>query len=75
MYQGHGRVELMQCLHVSQGQMPILDVPASLGIFALTKDGSQKKVKDPGELAKMADTNTSEEGLDMRSHRKFRAST
>ena len=52
-------------------KMPTLDVCASLGTFALTKDGSQKKVKDTEELAKMVDTNTSKEGTDMRSHRKF----
>ena len=39
--------------------MPTLDVRASLGTLALTKDGSQKKVKDMGELAKMVDTNSS----------------
>ena len=44
---------------------------ASLGIFALPKGGSQKKVKDTGELAKMVNTNTLQEGPDMRSCRKF----
>ena len=39
--------------------MPTPDVYVSLGTFALTKDGSQKKVKDIGELAKMVGTNTS----------------
>ena len=34
------------------------DARASLGILALTKDGSQKKVKDTGKWEKMADTNT-----------------
>ena len=32
--------------------------PMSPGTSALTKDGSRKRVKDTGELAKMADTNT-----------------
>ena len=32
--------------------MLTLDTHVSLGIFALTKDGSQKKVKDMGGLAK-----------------------
>ena len=32
------------------------DAHELLGIFALTKDGSQK-VKDTGEVAKMAETN------------------
>ena len=35
-----------------------VDALVSLGTFALTKDGSQKRVKDTGELAKMVDTNT-----------------
>ena len=35
------------------------DAPVSQRALALTKDGSQKKVKDTGELAKMAGTNTS----------------
>lgn len=39
--------------------MPTPDVYVSLGTFALTKDDSEKKVKDPGELAKRVDTNTS----------------
>ena len=39
--------------------MPTLDVRALLGTFALTKDGSQKKGKDMGELAKRADANAS----------------
>ena len=38
-------------------KMPIPDGPVSLGSVALTKDGSQKRVKDTWELKKMADTN------------------
>ena len=38
--------------------MPTPDGHVSLGTFVLTKDGSQKKVKDVGELAKVAGTNT-----------------
>ena len=41
-----------------RGRMPALNTQALLGIFALTKDGSQKKIKDTGELAKTAETNT-----------------
>ena len=37
--------------------MPSLDACASLGALALTKDGRLKRVKDTGELTKMADTN------------------
>ena len=37
----------------------------------MPKGGSQKKVKDTGELAKMVNTNTLQEGPDMRSCRKF----
>ena len=47
-------------LQHSQGrQKATPDAPMPLGTLALTKDGSQKKVKDTGELAKMAGTNTS----------------
>ena len=45
--------------------------PVSLGALALTKDGSQMKVKEMRELAKMADGNTPLEGPDMRPHREF----
>ena len=38
--------------------MPSLDAYALLGTLALSKDDSQKCVKDTGELAKIADTNT-----------------
>ena len=38
-------------------RMPSLDARASLGTLALNKDGSSKRVKDTGELTKMADTN------------------
>ena len=51
--------------------MPSPDTCASLGTLALTKDGSQKRVKDTGELTKMVDTNTPYEEPDMRSQRKF----
>ena len=37
--------------------MPSLEACVSLEILALTKDGSLKRVKDSGELTKMADTN------------------
>ena len=47
--------------------------PVSLGTLALIEDGSQKRVKDTKELAKMVDTKAPEKGLDVRSHRKFRA--
>ena len=38
--------------------MTIPDACVLLGTLALTKDGSQKRVKDTGELAKMMNTNT-----------------
>ena len=37
--------------------MPTPAVRESLGTLALTKDGSQKKVKGTGELAKKVDIN------------------
>ena len=33
-------------------------MPVAWGALGLTKDGSQKKVEDMGELATMVDTNT-----------------
>lgn len=48
-----------------------VDCTMSLGTLALTKDGSQKRIKDTGELTKIADINVPWEGPDMRSHRKF----
>ena len=47
------------------------DTPVSLGTPTLTKDGSRKRVKDTGDLTKMADANTLQEEPDMKSHRKF----
>ena len=59
--------KLTQCLQERQGA----DAPVSLGTLALTKDGSQKRVKDTGELTKMADTNAPQKEPDTRSQRKF----
>ena len=53
--------------------MPTSDVRELLRIFAPTKGGSQRKVKDTEELEKMVVTNTSQEGPDRRLHRKFLA--
>ena len=38
--------------------MPTPDVRVLLGTLALNKDGSQKKIKSTGELAKMVNSNT-----------------
>ena len=37
--------------------MPTTDTHVLLETLALTKDGSEKKVKDTGELTKMVDAN------------------
>ena len=50
--------------------MPTLDVCVSWGTLALTKDGSQKKVKRYGDTGKSISL---QEELDMRSHRKLQA--
>ena len=47
------------------------DACASLGTLALTKDGSQKRIKDTGELTKIVDTNAPHEELDVWPSRKF----
>ena len=41
-----------------------------LGAFALTKDGSGRRVKDTGGLTKMAGTNVPQEEQDVQPHRK-----
>ena len=56
-YQGEGAGTSYNVCARGRRQMPNMDTCASLGSFVLTKDGSQKKVKDVGELAKMMDTN------------------
>ena len=58
----HGLGELIQHLRELQGRMPHPGLTYTyapvhgLETFALTKDGSQKRVKDTGELTKMVDT-------------------
>ena len=49
------------------------DTPVPLGTLVPTKDGSQKRVKDTGELAKMVYPSIAQGGLGMRSRRKFQA--
>ena len=51
--------------------MPTLDACAWLGTFALTKDNSQKMVKDTGELTKMVDANAPQGKLDVQPCREF----
>ena len=50
--EGAGRSSYSTCRR-GMGWLPTLDVCTFLRNFALTKNGSRKRVKDTGELAKM----------------------
>lgn len=56
-----GGGKLIECLcelHCGgAGQMPSPNAPMSLETLALAKNGSQKRVRDTGELIKMVDSN------------------